>query len=559
MSFKFIKFSLLIIILLCFVTVFIYGLNKCIDFTDEGFYNLGSSGFQELNGNFYKTYFLLINKIIPFRISYVSSRIAESLFYFVSTLMLFFSVFTFSNHTLNYVINKYTLINSCIIFIILHFTTYAYTPKSLSYNTLTSNFSMLSLSFMLLFLVYHKYVLAIVSGAFTYFILYSKFSSFFSLIFVNSILIILASKSARSILFFYVGIVLSALVLHIFVYPINQLIVDILTTISAVQNIQYGYSITEHLDKVYELIHVLFLISIPLLFNVILLQLVDKIKSKYSWLIGILFLVINFKLIHTWYSRDITIHLLLSFMSFFIFIIKNNNKKYYKAYLFIFIVMFYPFFIAAGTNTSWLYNARFSLIIFNIPLLFLMLNEEILKQKSLHFILLLYIGFNMYDFYQGFVIKPYRSAPLYVQNYSLNFLPNASSIYTDSSQYEFLKSIQYDLLNSNYKNEKMVGFQRKSGYIFLLGATSPNSVFWSWEYESPQVNPLSLSNSDLLNCYWIVDDSIPGVYKQYLEERYNSPFDSLYTRVNSYPHPSENKAVLLYKPVNFDKQNHSLK
>lgn len=474
-----------LLILSYFLIITIWGLNKGIDFTDEGYLILGVQKNQEtplgLN-NYFAIFKLLFFWIKP---TLINLRILNLILAIISAFIFFKGLHSCLGEKKKTWIWFFIILVGNIIPI-------SHSVVVLSYNSLGAYFLLTALGFFLhdiSGLTPKVPIFKILSGLFLSFVFLIKTPSLIVLIFLLFIYLIINRdkrfKSNFISIFFYLLGFFSGLCLFLLKYgPLQDLYLSIIDELYIYNNAKGGHETSALLMGLMTLVIASLKYVFGITFLLSLFFLIKKIKQKskrvfISALFYLLFTAYFLRFFST-ESRDASPYYILV-LSTLLYALLNSLFKKEKINFKIkkisvgLILFLMPFLLAFGTNNNLIENAIYLLPSW-IALLALLNNNFTIELKS--FFLFLFFSFSPYFFYYHYVVNPHRKCNLTSQT----LLLKNSKIKIDRLSHRNINLLKQKLTENGFKKgDPIITLFKLPGLIYLLEGTSPGSSLSAWD------------------------------------------------------------------------------
>ena len=474
-----------LLIFFYFLIITIWGLNKGIDFTDEGYLILGVQKNQEtLLGlsNYFAIFKLLFFWINP---TLLNLRI-------LNFILAIISAFIFFKGLHCYLGKKRKTWFWFIIILIGNIIPISNSVVILSYNSLGAYFLLTALGFFL-----HDIsgstpkapIFKILSGLFLSFVFLIKIPSLILLIFLLFIYPIsnrnkCFKSNSISIFYYLLGFFLGLCIFLLKYGSLQDLYLSIVDEFQILNNAKGGHDTSALLMGLMNLVIISLKYVIGISFLLSLFFLIKKIKQKSKRV----FISALFKLLFTVYflrffsteSRDASPYYILV-LSTLLYALLNSLFNKEKIYFEIkkisvgLILFLMPFLLAFGTNNNLISNA-INLLPSWIALLALLNSNFTIELKS--FFLFLFFSFSPYFFYYHYVVNPHRKCNLTSQT----LLLNNSKIKIDRLSHKNINLLKQKLTENGFKKgDPIITLFKLPGLIYLLEGTSPGSSLSAWD------------------------------------------------------------------------------
>lgn len=503
-----------LLLLVYFFVITIWGLNKGIDFTDEGYLILGAQKNQEILlglNNYHAILKLLFFWINP---TLINLRILNFMLAIISSFIFFKGL---QGHIGKQRKTRFWLI----IILIGNIIPISHGVVVLSYNSLGAYFSLIGLGFFLhdtSALVPKAPIFKILSGLFFSFVFLIKIPSLIVLIFLLFIyLFINRNKSYKSntiSIFFYLLGFFSGL--FIFLLKYGSLL-DLYLSITEELYI-YNYAKGGHDNSA--LLRGLITLTIQsikyvfgITFFLTLFFLIKKIKqnSKRVFISVILkvFFAFYFLRFFSLENRDASPYyvLVLSTLLYIILLsfFKREKINFERKKICIGLVLFLmPFLLAFGTNNNLIANAIYLLPSWIALLAILNFNFKI---ELRYFFLFLFFSFSPYFFYYHYVINPYGKSNLINQTELLE----SPQVKLDSLSIKNINLLKERLIENGFKKgDPIITLFKLPGLIYLMDGSSPGSSFSAWneKYINLFVSKLKKTSINFQKAYLLINAKI---------------------------------------------------
>ena len=478
----------LIFFILCYFTL--TAADKGLDFTDEGFYLLYSSGnYNDLT--FFTYAHLIIAKIVGlFNLKIVGVRILRFILQILAVMFLAHSTSIYlKKKKLNFSTpNLYLILLNSV------FLGYALGPQSFSYNSLLAVLIFAAVGSYLLSLasatIKIQYAALLFCGIMLDLIVLSKVTAGALFILLFGLLIAFnPEKRVKRVLVF-----LSGLLAGMFI--ISLLICNYFDAISNIYLAGRYISVdggSHSFDKLKEELLVfrddffkeLFLAAITFL----LYKFIDLLKSngkvdlkKILQLVlfcGAAGLVLKKYLAHPFDGTITKIIIYALLVSLLLFLDKNRFKICFKSREFYHavILFLFPLVCVAGTNNALVLNTMIY-ITFWVLLVYLMLNQ--LEKPLLNAgVMLIISALILHNTYNKMWKLPYRILPMTEQTEFLSF-PDQQNLQVDRQTSDFLNSLDTVLKKNGFKKgDPLVAVFKMPALNYLFEAHAPGGLLWN--------------------------------------------------------------------------------
>lgn len=474
-----------LLLLVYFFVITIWGLNKGIDFTDEGYLILGAQKNQEILlglNNYHAILKLLFFWINP---TLINLRILNFMLAIISSFIFFKGL---QGHIGKQRKTRFWLI----IILIGNIIPISHGVVVLSYNSLGAYFSLIGLGFFLhdtSALVPKAPIFKILSGLFFSFVFLIKIPSLIVLIFLLFIyLFINRNKSYKSntiSIFFYLLGFFSGLFIFLLKYgSLLDLYLSITEELYIYNYVKGGHDNSALLRGLITLTIQSIKYVFGITFFLSLFFLIKKIKqnSKRG------FITVLFKILFSLYflrffsteGRDASPYYILVLSTLLYVLLKsvlNKEKMNFetKKISIGLVLLLTPFLFAFGTNNNLISNAIYLLPSWIALLALLNFNFKI---ELKNFFLFLFISISPYFFYHHYVINPYRKSNLINQT----LLLENTQIKLDTLTYKNINLLKEKLIENGFKKgDPLITLYKLPGLIYLLEGASPGSSLSAWD------------------------------------------------------------------------------
>lgn len=578
-------------LLLLAIFVFIYGVNKGFDFTDEGFILLGYTDNQP-TGIIFSLFHLVVKKTFSFiSVNILFLRYARLVLLLIST-----SVFIFGLNKLlklylkvNIERQRYFIYNLPLIFLSI-FAGYAYSVPTLSYNSITAILLLVCIGVLFISIgealtakkwetVFYAIIVGYIIGI--QFLVKFTTSIAVFLILIAFIIVVTYLEKNKTLLIILPSMIVGIMVFiltyitpkELIIYCKNLLIVGDYYN----SNFKENYSFLSQISHIKEVIKIsinYFSFSVAGIFLYHLLHLFIQKSGNRKAIEFFFFFVLILILIYSSYYEFISGYKNASVfwgigiftLTYFLFTIYQNtlngtclfkmdNEKRMLIFILIFLLFLFPIIGSFGTAFSYLMNILIFLpflisILFLIELLFIGNNLLIRIIKILTAFILFYF------FVSGYIFKPCRTANLMSQNSEVNFGP-LKNIKVDLNSKNILTSLNNSLLRNGYqKGDYIISFFNYPGFVYCLEGVIPKGILYGAPLFDLYLENLSKTKSELLESFILLDNKkaeLPTLNEKFITlfdkpiERTHSIVDTLYFR-RSFIQKDDVDTILIFCP-----------
>jgi hypothetical protein len=515
------------------ISTTIWGLNKGFDLSDEGSYLLGYQPEQELGAR-QGYYHIVVRKTFSFiELNVVNVRIIRLVLTILGSVILSAGVNMWFK-TKNYIyFLPFILVGN--------FLSYCFGPPSLSYNTITGFIVMASLGFVLYASAdinipkNARLLLFFLSGVLLSFQIITKITTApFQLVLLLIVITVLykTNKKVKTLseITLVFGMLMGSLVYSTFYQNYLEFLKNFIYGASIATKSGDGHNLTYYLsDSFITIVKILKFVII----SIVLVKLLELWKRSriHHTLTGSIFQLLTATILlyfffHYYFivrsESDISsAFLALTTISILSIIntckindfIKPTNIR--NNILLLLILLVEPFVASIGTNNTLLSNTTLYLG-FWFAVIFV--NE--FGQSERFIIIFISIISGIYFFLFGYVIEPYRTPCLYLQNSRINNLSRAKNIYVDKNTKEYVEMVRDALIENGFKKgDPIITMFGLPGLVYLMGGISPGSILFSDKQYTLFLNNLTNTPYDVNESYIIVKNT----FSKYFEEQLQAP------------------------------------
>jgi len=519
------------------ILLIIWGTNKGVDFTDQGYHLLKYQDHQEYFASF--SYFHeIIRKLFGWMNPTILNTRILRLSLTVSTSIIFATGFiNWLKHTYKIAIKPidalliicFTLLGSLL--------SYTFGPQSLSYNHLTTFCVLLSTGILFYALnpninIIIRAALVFLTGVITGIAAFIKITSAIPFLAAITIYFLINSrettqkKAWKFLISLYTGFLT-----FIGIYLLWMADLEEFTRNFQVITQTSTMSATDHTLMFYlkDFVKTLLRIMAFLLFGTLVVFALHALRvltqhilsfqqrtgiKRCLGLAGIflaLIIAAGFLHKHILYLDFSGPYLMITVIPFCIFLFNKLIRKMHlqrtkKLWSTLGLLFILPFIGAFGTNNGLIINAIFFVPAWFTAILSFHYGKLVSKQiiGGLVIVLLIMIGVK---FPHDYLTDTYRQAPLIQQTKLIDNLPNGQHIRVDPSTKGYLDQI-YAILKENgfTTHDPIIGTYKIPGIIYLVDGTAPGSVIWDNERTDQYLESLKYSTKNLKKSIFIVQD-----------------------------------------------------